>query len=149
MKVVTICTDSTRSGFAGLRRWTAILSYNGKKREISGSTRKTVNVQIEMTALIAALRVLKEPCNVIICSDSTTYLKQGITAWLPKWKQNGWKYSDGRSSLIKNQELWAALDQEAQRHQVQWVWVSRRGWIPKNERCEKLVRRAIANYATN
>ena len=45
---------------------------------------------MELQAAVEGLRAFKEPCEVEIVTDSN-YLKNGITQWIHKWKQNGWR----------------------------------------------------------
>ncbi len=61
---------------------------------------------MELTAAIEALKVLREPCRVELFTDSQ-YLQKGMTTWLHKWKQNGWKTADKKA--VKNAELWQAM----------------------------------------
>lgn len=48
---------------------------------------------MEMLASIVALQTLKEPCKVILTTDSQ-YVRQGITQWIHNWKKRGWKTAD-------------------------------------------------------
>jgi ribonuclease HI len=100
---------------------------------------------MEMTAVLEAVRALKEPCRLTICTDST-YLRDGITKWIIKWKQNGWKTST--KEPVKNRDLWEALDAAIQPHEVEWVWVKGHNDHPENERCDALARAAIASGPT-
>ena len=97
---------------------------------------------MEMTAVIEALRMLKEPCKVLVHTDSQ-YLRDGITVWIHGWKRNGWK-TRGKQP-VKNRELWEALDELTRKHRVEWVWVQGHSGHPENERCDELARREIIN----
>ncbi len=61
--------------------WGAVLRYrfNGKvyEKELSGGDASTTNNRMELTAFIEALRQLKEPCEVRLCSDSQ-YVINGL-----------------------------------------------------------------------
>ena len=70
MKQVTIYTDGACSGNPGAGGWGAILMFNGREKEISGGERETTNNRMELMAVIAALKRLKEPCEVRLYSDS-------------------------------------------------------------------------------
>lgn len=104
----------------------------------------TTNNRMEMAAVIEALRALKEPCDVVICTDSQ-YLRNGITSWIHKWKRNGWRTSG--KEPVKNKDLWEALDEAAQSHSVEWKWVKGHAGHPENERCDALARQAIRDGA--
>ena len=70
MRTVTIYTDGACSGNPGPGGWGAILSYKGAEKELSGGAAQTTNNRMELTAVIEALRLLKEPCVVELYSDS-------------------------------------------------------------------------------
>lgn len=139
-KRVEIYTDGGCRPNPGNGGWAAILHYEGKERELSGGERNTTNNRMELTAAVRALEVLKRPCSVRIYTDSE-YLKNGITAWLPQWKRNGWKRKDGS---LKNKDLWQRLDGLTARHKVEWKWLKGHAGHPINERCDELASRAIA-----
>ena len=68
--MVTVYTDGACSGNPGPGGWGAILEYQGHERELSGGAPETTNNRMELTAVIQALRQLKEPCAVELYSDS-------------------------------------------------------------------------------
>ena len=88
MKQVEVYTDGACSGNPGPGGWGAVLRYrfNGKvyEKELSGGDDSTTNNRMELTAFIQALRQLKEPCEVRLCSDSQ-YVINGLekSRWLP------------------------------------------------------------------
>jgi ribonuclease HI len=144
-KHVEIFTDGACSGNPGPGGWGAILRYRGIEKELSGYAPETTNNRMELIAVLEAVRALKEPCQLTICSDSQ-YLRDGITKWIIKWKQNGWKTST--KEPVKNRDLWEALDAAIQPHEVEWVWVKGHNDHPENERCDALARAAIASGPT-
>lgn len=95
---------------------------------------------MELTGTIQALKSLKARSIVILTTDSK-YVMDGLTQWLPKWKQNGWKTYDKKP--VKNVDLWRELDAECCRHAVEWKWVKGHAGHPENERCDELARLAI------
>ena len=64
MKEVTIYTDGACSGNPGPGGWGAVLMFQGKQKEISGGAKNTTNNIMEITAVIEALKLLKESCKV-------------------------------------------------------------------------------------
>ena len=78
MKTVYIYTDGACSGNPGPGGWGAILRYNGAEKELSGGEEHTTNNRMEMCAVLYALNALKEPCEVILTSDSK-YVIDSIT----------------------------------------------------------------------
>ena len=88
MKSVEIYTDGACSGNPGPGGWGAVLRYNGREKEISGGEANTTNNRMELMAVIEALSLLKEPCQVTLYSDSQyvcNSLKLGRTK---KWRAN-------------------------------------------------------------
>ena len=104
-----------------------------------GSEPRTTNNRMELRAAIEGLRALKEPCEVQITTDSE-YLKNGITKWVHRWKQNGWKTA--AKQPVVNQDLWEDLDRLANLHQMSWVWTKGHAAHADNNRCDELATRA-------
>ena len=141
IKHVEIFTDGACSGNPGPGGWGALLRYKSTEKELSGYAAQTTNNRMELTAVVEALRALKEPCKVTVTTDSM-YLKDGITQWIKNWKRNGWVTRD--KTPVKNKDLWEALDEASQRHTIEWRWVRGHVGHPENERCDQLAREAIA-----
>ncbi len=139
--LVEIWTDGACSGNPGPGGWGAVLSWAGHERELSGGETLTTNNRMELTAAIEALAALKRAARVRLHTDSM-YLRDGITAWLARWKRNGWRTADKRP--VKNVDLWTRLDQEMARHRVEWLWVRGHAGDSGNERADRLARNAIA-----
>ena len=138
---VIIHTDGACSGNPGPGGWGAILDYNGTRKEIYGGEPQSTNNRMELKAAIEALNVLKRACDVEMHVDSQ-YVKDGITKWIHGWKRNGWKTADKKP--VKNVELWQALDEAIQRHEISWHWVKGHAGHPENERADELARQGIA-----
>ena len=96
---------------------------------------------MELTAVIEALSALKKECNITLYTDSR-YVMDGITKWLPNWKNNNWKTANKKSE-VKNIDLWQKLDSLIKGHEIRWVWVKGHNGHPENERVDKLAREAI------
>lgn len=141
MKQVVIYTDGACRGNPGPGGWGAVLEYRGTTRELSGAEPQTTNNRMELTAAIQALGALRESCMVTLYTDST-YVRQGITEWLPGWRARGWKTADKKP--VKNVDLWEALDAECARHRVDWRWVKGHSGDPGNERADTLACAAAA-----
>ena len=89
MKMVTVYTDGACSGNPGPGGWGAILEYQGHERELSGGAPETTNNRMELTAVIQALRQLKEPCAVELYSDSKYVVDALEKGWVWGWKKRG------------------------------------------------------------
>lgn len=140
MKTVEVFTDGACRVNPGPGGWAAILRYRETEKEIYGFESESTNNRMELTAVIQALQALKQPCRVIVHSDSM-YLKDGITRWIKTWKANGWKTATRMP--VKNKDLWETLDALAGRHEITWEWIKGHAGHPENERCDLLARTAI------
>ena len=141
MKTVTLYTDGACSGNPGPGGWGAILEYMGSEKERSGGESSTTNNRMELTAVIAGLSALKEPCIVELYSDSK-YVIDGLQkGWAESWKKRGWIKSDKKPAL--NPDLWEKLLELTHIHQMRYHWVKGHADNPKNNRCDEL---AVAQY---
>jgi ribonuclease HI len=139
--LVDIYTDGACSGNPGPGGWGAVLMYGSHTREIFGGERSgTTNNRMELMAAIRALESLTRPAVVRLHTDSV-YLRSGITAWLPKWKRNGWQTAAKKP--VKNADLWQRLEAAAKPHQVSWLWVKGHAGDPGNERADALANRGM------
>lgn len=136
MKQVYLYTDGACRGNPGAGGWGAILKFGEYKKELSGGEAMTTNNRMELLGAINGLEALKEPCSVILTSDSK-YLCDGMTkGWARSWKAKGWKKSDGKSA--QNPDLWDRLLSLCDTHSVEFVWVKGHAGHPENERCDEL-----------
>ncbi len=136
MKQVEIFTDGACKGNPGPGGWGAILRYKGVEKEISGGERNTTNNRMELTAVISALRLLKESCTVTLYTDSQYVCNAINQGWAKKWKANGWMRNKKEKAL--NPELWESLLELCDRHEVSFNWVKGHAGHPENERCDRL-----------
>ena len=136
MKHVDIYTDGACRGNPGRGGWGAILVYGSREKEMSGGEPMTTNNRMELSAVIAALSVLKEPCHVTLTTDSQYVVNAIEKGWLTGWKKNNWRKSD--KSEVLNVDLWQELSSLLDRHEVEFVWVRGHNGHAYNERCDKL-----------
>lgn len=137
MKSIEIHTDGSCLGNPGPGGWAALLRWNGRERELAGGEAQTTNNRMELMAAIMALEVLKEPCRIVLHTDSQ-YVRQGITEWMPGWIRKQWKTASG--APVKNRELWERLNAAIARHEIDWRWVKGHAGNPDNERVDVLAR---------
>lgn len=142
-KRVQIFTDGACLGNPGPGGWAAILVWGPHRKEISGGEEYTTNNRMELRAAIEALRALKEPAEVDLYTDSA-YLKRGVSEWLPRWKEQGWKRKEGRNlKPVANVDLWQELDELLKVHRVNFHWVEGHSGHPENTRANALARQAM------
>ncbi|WP_408639377.1 ribonuclease HI [Nocardia yamanashiensis] len=143
-RIVEIFTDGACSGNPGPGGWGAVLRYGEAEKEIFGSEPGTTNNRMELTAVIRALEALKRPASVRIWSDSQ-YVVMGARDSLPTWRGNGW-LTKGKKP-VKNIDLWEKLDELAQPHTIEWVWVRGHDGHVDNERADRLAVRGAQEAA--
>jgi ribonuclease HI len=139
--VVEIYTDGACSGNPGPGGWGAVLRYGQHEKELcGGEPGMTTNNRMELMAPIQALESLTRPMPVVIYTDST-YVRNGVTSWLPRWKDNGWLTS--AKQPVKNADLWRRLDAATRPHRVRCQWVKWHAGHPENERADRLAVRGV------
>tara|TARA_B100000686_G_C16312522_1_gene724078 strand:+ start:247 stop:684 length:438 start_codon:yes stop_codon:yes gene_type:complete len=144
MRKVEIYTDGCCKGNPGPGGYGCILKYNGRVEEITGASPNTTNNIMEMTAAIAALEALKEPCQVKLFSDSQ-YLVKGMTEWIDSWVRRNWVNSSNEP--VKNQNLWKLLLEMSRIHDITWRWIKGHAGHPDNERCDQLANQAMSRLS--
>lgn len=147
MKRIDIYTDGACSGNPGKGGWGAILKYNDIEKEISGYEEHTTNNKMELQAAIEALKLLKEPCEVKLYSDSAYLINGFLKKWVVGWKGNGWVNS--RKEEVKNIVQWKELDRFSQIHKIEWIKVKGHSDNEYNNRCDFLATNEIKKAKSN
>ncbi len=141
------------AGVRGLGGWGALLLYNGREKELSGSAKESTNNRMELTAPLMALRALKKPTKVTIYSDSE-YVVNGMSKWVYGWERAGYldgkirppsKFKEGEGEQLKNYELWRTLLEASRPHEITWKWVPGHSGVEGNERADTLAVLALAD----
>ena len=137
--MIKIYTDGSCLNNPGDGGWAAIINDNEEILKISGSEKNTTNNKMELMAPINALKQININKTVEIYTDSK-YVKLGITEWIFKWKNNGWKTSN--KSKVKNLELWKELHELVENYQIKWSWVKAHSGNKINEEVDVIARNA-------
>ena len=138
--LVEIYTDGACRGNPGPGGWAALLCYGEAEKLIKGAEPQTTNNRMEWMAAIQALATLTRSGRVSLTTDSQ-YVRQGITSWVQRWKQNGWRTASRQP--VKNQDLWIELDKLVADHEVEWHWVKGHSGHPQNELVDQAANEAI------
>ena len=136
-----IYTDGACSYNPGPGGWGAILFYGDLKKEISGGANETTNNQMELTAVIEALKALKEPCEVEVFTDSAYICNAFKQDWISSWLLNNWRNSNKKP--VANRELWETLINLCQKHKVNFNKVKGHADNEFNNRCDELARQEV------
>ena len=140
MKTVIIYTDGACRGNPGPGGWGVLIEYGELSKQLYGGDVSTTNNKMELTAAIMALKEIKEPCEIILYTDSK-YVLQGIEEWIHNWKKRGWRGANKKP--VKNIDLWKELDQLRDKHNIKWDWVKGHSGDPGNETADMLANRGI------
>lgn len=111
---VRIYTDGACSENPGPGGWASVWICDDDIRVHSGCNPKTTNNQMELTAVVASLRRIRNVLTTTlntwaskeyeIYSDSAYVVNSINNNWIERWRLNGWKTSKGDD--VKNVELW-------------------------------------------
>ena len=140
MKTVIIYTDGACRGNPGPGGWGVLIEYGESRKQLYGGDISTTNNKMELTAAIMALKEIKEPCEIILYTDSK-YVLQGIEEWIHNWKKRGWRGANKKP--VKNIDLWKKLDELRDEHNIKWNWVKGHSGDPGNETADMLANRGI------
>lgn len=139
-KQVEVFTDGSCDTVSGRGGWGYLLRYGERQKTASGFEPNTTNNRMELTAAVAALEALTEPCHVTLITDSQ-YLKKAFTeGWLENWRCNGWKTAS--KGPVKNKDLWLCLLELSAPHELHWRWTKGHAGHPENELVDALALRA-------
>lgn len=112
--------------------------YKGNKK---GHSASTTNNEMELTAILEALKwAYKHKITATIKTDSK-YATQCIYSWSPAWKRNGWRNSKGEP--VANQELIQQILNHLGTCRVEWV--KGHAGIKENEAADTLCNEEYIN----
>ncbi|MDR3347534.1 MAG: ribonuclease HI [Helicobacteraceae bacterium] len=138
MKIVQIFTDGSSLGNPGPGGWCAILRYGGKEKVLQNGQKLTTNNRMELTAVIEALKALKEPCVIELYSDSS-YVVNGIDKWLGGWIKKDF-------AKVKNPDLWREYISASAPHTIKPIWVRGHSGHEENEKCDQIAKEQAKQY---
>lgn len=137
MKQIKIYTDGSCLNNPGFGGWAYILRYKEHEKIGFGAKENTTNNQMELLAIIEALKILKEPCEIELYTDSNLMVRS-INEWLEIWVKKDFKNK-------KNVDLWKEYLKFSKDHKIRAFWVKAHNGHIENEKCDKLAREAALN----
>ncbi len=141
MKQVEVYTDGACSHNPGPGGWGVVLIYGPHIKELSGFEPHSTNQRMELTAAIKGLEQLKERTKVRLYSDSAYLINAFNLGWIDNWQKNGWRNS--RGNPVSNSDLWKALIELSEKHEIEWIKVKGHSTDKWNNRCDELAKEAI------
>ncbi|XP_056420082.1 ribonuclease H1-like [Hyla sarda] len=139
----TVYTDGccSRNGRYGAQAgigvyWGHDNSLNVSERVYGRQTNQRAEVEAASRAVEQALDHNITSLN--ICTDSKFTIK-GMTEWVPRWKENGWKTVHGED--VVNRREFEKLDRLSKKLDVKWTHVPGHRGNPGNEMADRLARK--------
>jgi ribonuclease HI len=113
-------TDGGYSIPRGIGAWAyALVDGNELVKSDSGIKKDSTSNQLELQAMIEALKVAHELGQPITIYSDSQYVVKGYNIWMKNWKAQGWKRGN---KPLKNQEYWKQIDKLYSKEiSVKWV----------------------------
>lgn len=128
MKKVTIVCDGSSLGNGkdnARAAAVAVLGFGGFWKAFGEYLGQATNQQAEIAAAALGLERLKEPCEVLLLSDSR---------YVVETMNSGWKRR-------ANHEWWSRLDRAADSHRIEWRWIKGHAGHSVQEIADKAARK--------
>lgn len=144
MDVLSVYTDGACIPNPGKGSWAWVV--DNSLDVASGFELETTNNRMEMLAVIEAIQSLSKPNRVLNIKSDSMLLVNGVNAWMPSWKNRGWKKKKGD---IKNIDLWLLLDETISQSKsiIDISWVRGHSGIQGNERADMLALETLRFYS--
>lgn len=154
IKNITIYTDGACRGNGtenALGAYGIVMMFNDgtkeHKKEVKKAFKNVTNNIMELSAIIEALNMLKEPCKVELYSDSAYCINAINNKWIDGWQRKGWKTAT--KEPVKNKELWLQLIELLKIHNVKFIKVKGHSDNDYNNRCDTLANEAMDEFLAN
>lgn len=123
MNPIMIHTDGSCETQTRLGGWAAVLSCGEHQRVLQGGEADTTVNAMELTAVIEALKALKQAGSTVQLFSDSNYVVRGVNEWLADWLKRGWK--NARGEQVANLDLWQQLKTLLEQHTVTLTWIPR------------------------
>jgi len=133
---IYIFTDGAAKGNPGKGGYGAVISQGETVTEIGAHKAHTTNNEMELQAVVEALKVVKDSGKTAAIYTDSKYVVQGATGWIFGWLKNGWQTKAGTDVI--NKELWQELLPLLKQVPVEWHKVPGHVGIIGNERADTI-----------
>ena len=131
---ILIFTDGAAKGNPGKGGFGVVILHNKKVVEIGGYKAHTTNNEMELKAVVEALKeVVSKKAPAEIYTDSK-YVVEGAKGWVFGWAKNGWKTK--ANSDVLNKELWQELLPLLGKVEIVWYKIPGHSGLAGNERAD-------------
>ena len=146
--VIYVYTDGGARGNGDdncLSAWAYTLQYGEHHKESYKAYVGKTNNQMEMQAIIEALKAIKNKDIPIRLHSDSNYCIQGITSWIHGWKKKNWINSQKKP--VENKELWIEMDKlVSECKDIKFIKVKGHADVEGNIRVDLLVNKAMDEY---
>lgn len=133
MQEIKLYTDGACSGNPGSGGCSAILTFEGNRKELSEGYTLTTNNRMELRAVIMGLEAIKrKDVKVIIYSDSKYVINSFDKGWIYNWEKEDFYKRTNADLFIKLLELYRSFSI------IEFVWVKGHSGHDENENCDAL-----------
>jgi ribonuclease HI len=130
---INMYTDGSSRGNPGPGGYGTLLIFGQRRKELSLGYRLTTNNRMELMAVIAGLKALKNnKLPVVVYSDSKYVVRAIEEGWLNNWMRTDFK--GGK----KNSDLWKEYFRLSRPFNIKLKWVKGHADNPFNNRCDEL-----------
>ena len=133
---ITIFTDGAAKGNPGSGGYGVVIVSGETVLELGGFKERTTNNEMELTAVVEALKAVAGKHNTVAIYTDSKYVVEGATGWVFGWVKNGWQ-TKAKTDVI-NKELWQALLPLLRQVEIEWHKVPGHVGIVGNERADTI-----------
>lgn len=134
---VTAYTDGGCDPNPGPGGWAVVLvDQHGETEELFGSEGHTTNNQMELRAVIEALKATSVCSSHITIKSDSKYVVDGINRWVRGWIARGWRLKNNKP--VSNKDLWESMHRLRTGRPIIFEWVKGHSVNPFNNRADEL-----------
>lgn len=111
---IFVCGTVNENGLGG---WAFLISGANQRTMDSGSTNEETENGVLLTGVLSALRRLERNTSAKLFIESD-YVLNSARSWMKRWKQNGWRKSDG--SQPAHLDMWRSIDELQLDRTISW-----------------------------
>jgi len=145
--IIRIWTDGACIRNPGPGGWAFLMTLGDKSHSRFGHVcAQTTNIEMEMIAVIQALRSVKRLDLPVIVFSDLVNIPKGMNEWLAAWEKNGWRNSQRRP--VAHRRLWEELkalrDARGPGAEITFAWIKGHAGHAENEEADRLAQAAAA-----
>ena len=116
--------------------WTAVITVDGKAKELSGRLVATTELEGTLVGAIGVPGKSAGGIKPVTLFTAQEYLSKGMTLWLPGWQKKNWKTRNGES--VRYRKHWQTLQRLSSERKIFFKFVKKRDDIEAFQRGKEL-----------